>query len=127
MPQLPESLLAYWNGLGTLPPLFYEYAPQSAALPLAVFAPSGFSREYKNEYLRLDTYQYEFVILGTNCESVYTAGFSAVTQLNDFDYTGLIQITPEPEAMATPTRSEPGYKTQWEYKFTVNFLLQPII
>lgn len=125
--QLPEALLSYWNGLGSLPPLHYEWAPQSAALPLAVFAPSGFAREYKNEYLKMDTYQYEFTILGSDCESVYTAGFNAVTLLNEFDYTGLIQITPEPEAMATPTAAEPGYKTQWEYKFKVDFLLQPII
>lgn len=126
MPELPEAILQYWSGLTGLPTLYYQYAPKDAPLPLAVFAPEGFSREYANCNAVWDTYRYRFTILGTAAEAVYSSGFAAVTRMNEFDYNGLIQITPQPEAMATPTNAEAGYQTQWEYSFSIDFLLQPI-
>lgn len=126
MNELPQAILAYWNTNLPSIPLYYEWAPLDAALPLAVFAATGFSREYQNGNLMLDTYRYEFTILSPQAESAYTTGFSAVAVLNQFDYTGLIQISPSPEAMATPNRAEPGFVTQWEYRFSIEFLLQPL-
>jgi hypothetical protein len=128
MNQLPQAIIGFWgNSALSSIPLYYEYAPIDIPTPLAVFAPSGFSREYQNEHMMIDTYQYDFVVLSEQAEDVYLKGFQAVTLFNGFEYIGLIQVTPMPEAMATPTKADPGFKTQWEYKFRLEFMLQPII
>jgi hypothetical protein len=124
MTQLPEALLAYWNAntIG-LPPLWFEFAPEVAQPPVAIFDPEGFSRDWGNVGFSLDTYRYKFSIYQLDPVTSYTQGFTAVSYMNDFQFPGLVMVTPKPESMATPALV--GQANVWAYEFSLDINITP--
>lgn len=121
---LPQVILAYWNAnQGTLPTLWLEYAPAEYLPPVAIMEPTGFSRDYSNAPYFYDTYKYGFTILATDAVAAYEKGFAAITMLNGFNCSGLINTKVQPEQFATPFST--GQANVWAFEFSIEFLITP--
>jgi hypothetical protein len=124
MNNLPKMIADYWSAnRGTLPALWLEYAPASDDPPVAVYRPMGFSRDYANVGLMMDTHRYKFDMLDTDPVAAYENGFNAITLLYAFTCPGLIVVSAEPDDFATP--SETGQANVWCFGFNVDFKITP--
>lgn len=124
MNDLPAKIATYWAAnAGSLPALWLEYAPASDDPPVATYRPMGFSREYANVGLQIDTHRYRFALLDTDAVAAYENGFTAMTLLSSFTCPGLVNVKAEPEDFATPV--ETGQANVWSFEFTVDFMITP--